>query len=48
MSDDEQVPDEISPDAEPDKALEPDVDFGEQDDAAQEGEWQEDAQEGGE
>jgi hypothetical protein len=48
LSDDELVPEKIEPDAEPDVAADPDVDYGEQDEAAQEDEWQEDAQEGGE
>jgi hypothetical protein len=42
-----ETPDEVVPDEEPDAALEPDEAFGEQDEAAQEDEWHEDAQEGG-
>ncbi len=44
---DELVPEEIEPDAEPDVAGEPDVGYGQQDEAAQEQEWEEDAEEGG-
>ena len=44
----ENVPDEIEPDAEADAALEPDAEFGEQDETAQADEWEEDAREGGE
>ena len=47
MSDDELVPEKIEPDAEPDEAAAPDVDYGEQDEAAQKDEWLQDAQEGG-
>jgi len=44
----ENVPDEVEPDAEADAALEPDAEFGEQDETAQADEWEEDAREGGE
>ena len=47
MNDDEQVPAEIAPDAEPDVAADPPAEYGEQDESAQEQEWQEDAEEGG-
>jgi len=45
---DDEVPDEVEPDAEADAASEPDVPFGEQEEAAQADEWEEDAREAGE
>lgn len=47
MNEEEQVPDEVVPDEEPDAAAQPDVEFGAKDEAAQAEEWQEDAREGG-
>lgn len=46
MSEEEGVPDETE--VEPEEALETATEFGEQDEAAQEDEWEEDAAEGGE
>jgi hypothetical protein len=43
----EEQPEEIVPDEEADAAAEPDVEFGDKDEAAQSDEWQEDAREGG-
>ena len=43
----EEQPDEVVPDAEPDLAAQPDVEFGEKDEEAQADEWEEDAREGG-
>jgi len=47
VKDEEQLPDKVVPDEEPDAAAEPDVAFGEKDEEAQADEWQEDAREGG-
>lgn len=47
MSEDEHVSGEIEPEEESDDLLEPAPEFGEQDEAAQEDEWEEDALEGG-
>ena len=43
----EEQPEELVPDEEADAAAEADVDFGDKDEEAQAGEWQEDAREGG-
>ncbi len=49
MSDEEQVParPEVVPDEEADASLDPEVEFGEQDEVAQLDEWEEDVREGG-
>ena len=47
MKEEELEPDEVVPDAEPDVAAEPSVEFGEQEEEAQADEWEEDAREGG-
>jgi len=43
----EEQPEEVVPDAHPDAAAEPDVEFGAKDEEAQTDEWEEDAREGG-
>ncbi|MEJ7798447.1 MAG: hypothetical protein WKF42_08115 [Solirubrobacteraceae bacterium] len=48
MSDDEHVPAEVEPDEQSEDPLEPVPVFGEQEEAAQEDEWEQDAREGGE
>ena len=47
MSADEHVTDEVEPPDEPAEVPEPAVEFGEQEQAAQQDEWEEDAKEGG-
>jgi len=47
VNDEEELPDKVVPDEEPDAAREPDVEFGAKDEEAQADEWQEDAREGG-
>jgi hypothetical protein len=44
---DEEPPDQVVPDEEPDAAAQPDVEFGAKDEDAQAKEWEEDAAEGG-
>ena len=48
MSDSEHAPDDAVPDETAGEPIEPVVDFGEQEEVAQEQEWEEDAAEGGE